>query len=548
VEERLMVSRERFMRTLRELVSAKSISGTVDENLAVDKIVELISEIPYFQQNPENLSVIPVEEDRFNRGFVSALIKSNTGKKDTIIITGHLDVVGIEDFGHLKEIAFDIDRITSRIMELNPDDAAVKDLESGEWIFGRGVADMKYGIALCIEVLRWFSQKSEIPGNILFLAVPGEESNSEGMLAAVPYLEKMQDEGYKFKGCFVTESTVPRWSGDSTKRIYTGTIGKVMPMFFCRGKESHVCEPLSSVNPNLVISEITRMIENNPDFCTQYKGECNPPPVCLKQMDLKELYNVQTPLYAVGYYNLLTLKLKASELVEKLKVVAAKGFSNSLQLLAKNAHEYAKLTGKDPIINEYPANVITFDELWEAVLANHKDLENDINKKIDLLQNKNLDNQQIAIQITKELLEMYEDKNPIVVVGFAPPFYPTRVIEGNTEDERLLLDAINATIEYGNNDCKETIEKCYFYDAICDLSYTGLGEDEGAETIALNMPSLRKNYFLPMASLGKLNIPGAVFGGLGKDFHKNTERLHVPYSVDVVPKLYEFMIDKIFGR
>lgn len=541
-----MVSKERLMKTLYELVSAKSISGTENENLAVEKIVELVKEIPYFQNNPDNLKVVSIEEDPYKRGFVSALIKSNTGTKDTIIVTGHLDVVGIEDFGHLQDLAFDIDKITSRMKELSLDDSATKDLESGEWLFGRGVADMKYGIALCIEILRWFSQKQEILGNILFLAVPGEESNSEGMLAAVPYMEKMQEDGYKFKGCFVTECTVPRWSGDTTKRIYTGTIGKVMPMFFCRGKESHVCDALSSVNPNLVISEVTRIFENNPEFCTIYKGECNPPPVCLKQTDLKDLYNVQTPLYAVGYYNLLTLKLNGPELVEKLKEVAGKAFSTALRTLTQHSRDYAKLTGKEPIINEYPANVITFDDLWEAILADRKDLEEYVTTKIDGWQKQNLDNQQIAIKVMKELLEMYSDKNPIVIVGFAPPFYPTRIIEGVNADERELLQTIEDTVKFGIDICSENVEKCYFYDAICDLSYTGLGTEEGCETISLNMPSLRKNYYLPMASLGKLNIPGVVFGGLGKDFHKNTERLHVPYSINSVPKMYEFMINKIF--
>lgn len=542
-----MVSHERFMKTLYELVAAGSISGTVKENLAVNKIVELLSEISYFKQNPCELQVIPIENDPFERSFVSALVRSTNESKNTIIITGHLDVVGIDDFGHLQDIAFDIDAITSKIKELNLDSAATKDLESGEWIFGRGVADMKFGIALCIEILRWFSQKSTIPGNILFLAVPGEESNSEGMLAAVPYIEKLQQEGLIYKACFVTECTVPRWDNDYTRRIYTGTIGKVMPLFFCRGKESHVCDALSSVNPNLVISEITRMIENNPEFCIPYSGECNPPPVCLKQTDLKDLYNVQTPLYAASYYNLLTLNLDAENLMNTLKEVAKKAFSSSLKRLGEHSCNYAKLTNKIPIINNYPDTVITYKELWCAVLEKHPDFKETISLRIKEWQKSGFDNQTISLKIMKELCELYPDKNPMVVVGFAPPYYPTRVVARKNDAENALLTAIDETISYTKEIFGETVDKCIFYDAICDLSYTGLNTEDGSQSVSDNMPGLGENYYLPLEYLAKLDIPGIVFGGLGKDFHKNTERLHVPYSIGIVPKMYEFLIDKLFS-
>ena len=32
--------------------------------------------------------------------------------ENTLIFTGHFDVVGVEEFGHLKSVAFDIDECT----------------------------------------------------------------------------------------------------------------------------------------------------------------------------------------------------------------------------------------------------------------------------------------------------------------------------------------------------------------------------------------------------------------------------------------------------
>jgi arginine utilization protein RocB len=541
-----VILKERFMDTLIQLVSSGGISGTKDENSSTEKIYELLNQIQYFKQNPKNLKVIPLEDDPLGRGFISALVEATDKTKDTIIITGHLDVVGIDNFVNLKSIAFNVKEITNKIRELSIDNECLNDLNTGEWLFGRGVADMKYGIALCIEILRWFCAKNIIPGNILFLAVPGEESNSEGMLAAVPYLEKMQSKGYNFKACFNTECTVPRWNLDYTKRIYTGTIGKVMPLFFSKGKESHVCNSLDSFNPNLVIAEITRIIENNPDFCSEYKGEFNPPPSCLKQTDLKELYNVQTPLYATGYYNLLTLKLDGESLLKKLRQVALTAFNNVQNRLNEHSKKFSDLTGKNQGFNDYKPIVITFKEIWEFVINKDNTFETYIDKKIKEWQNNNFDNQTISIKILKELSDRYGDNNPLIIVGFAPPFYPSRVLEGTSNDKIKLINIIDNTLEFAKESMGQIIEKCYFYDAICDLSYTGIDEQSNMSNIYENMPGLKKNYLFPFKALAKLDIPGVVFGGLGKDFHKNTERLYVPYSLEVVPKMYQYIIENIF--
>lgn len=541
-----MVSQKSFMKTLKQLVMAKSICGTTKENIALEKIVKLIYEIPYFQTNPENLQVIKVPEDRLNRAFVSAFIKSQTTTKETIIITGHFDVVGVDDFGSLKNIAFDIKKITARIKELNPDTISLSDLESGEWLFGRGIADMKYGIALCIEILRWFSKKDPIPGNILFLGVPGEEANSEGMLAAIPYLENLQSNGYHFKACFNTECTVPKWTKDYTRRIYTGTIGKINPMFFCKGKEAHVCASLSCLNPNLIISEITRQIEGDLDFCTSFEGQFSPPPVCTKQTDLKYIYNAQTPLYAVSYYNLLILDINEEVLLQKLKEIAKNAFNIALDKAQKNAKDYSSLTGKLELANEYPPIILTFEELYRQVLTDSPEFERYIDNQINLWQKKGLDHQSISIKMIKELCDAHKYQDPIIIIGFCPPFYPSRIMGKTTNNEINLHKLIDQAIDFANENFNESIEKCSFYDAICDLSYIGRFSTNEHDAISVNMPGLGKNYKLPIRSLSNLNIPGVVFGGLGKDFHKNTERLHIPYSLGVVPKVYEFILNEIF--
>lgn len=99
--------KDKIMDTLLQLVAVPGIAGKKEESVTAEKIINILEDIPYFSQYPENLNLIKISEDPLNRSFVSALFCSSKPSKNTIILTGHLDVVDVEDFGHLKELAFE---------------------------------------------------------------------------------------------------------------------------------------------------------------------------------------------------------------------------------------------------------------------------------------------------------------------------------------------------------------------------------------------------------------------------------------------------------
>lgn len=537
---------KKIMDTMLDLVSIPGISGTESENLTSQRIFNILGDFPYFKENPDNLKIITIEDDPLKRTFVSALFRSSNKSNKTLILNSHLDVVGIDEFGHLKDIAFNPVELTKRIRELKLHDEAISDLDSGDYIFGRGTADMKYGVALHIELLRTIAEKDDINGNILFLCVPGEESNSEGMLGAVPHLVKLQETlNLEYTGVLVSECCIPKYPKDPNRYVYLGTVGKVMPLFFFAGKESHVCEPFNSISSNLLASQLNSLLEYNTDFCDTSLGEVSPPPLCLKQMDLKELYSVQIPLYSVSYYNLLTLNLEIDKLIDKLNNLCVKAFEETLELINKNRALYEKETNTKSSIIEVKPCVMTFDELYGKVKNIYgSEFDNYINNVVLECQNKGMDNQSIAIRIMKETYEKYPEKVPMIIIGFAPPFYPDKHI--NTENIQGLsfMNAINKVIEYADDKYGINIKKDNYFMGICDMSYTGLSDSGsiGIDKIASNMLCSNLNYSLPVESLKKLDIPGAVFGGYGKDFHKYTERLNLSYSLNVVPDLYEQLI------
>lgn len=536
--------REQIMDTMLELVSVPSISGTESENLAADKIYNMLKQIPYFKENIDKLNLITIENDLLQRKFVSALFLNKKSTTKTVILTGHFDVVGIDEFGHLKDIAFDPLKYKERIKELKLDDDTISDIQSRDWIFGRGTSDMKYGIALDIELLRKLSQQDDFDGNILFLGVPGEESNSEGMLAAVPNLLKLQSEySLEYSGLLLSECCLPKYKGDNSKKIYLGTCGKVMPLFFFAGKETHVCEAFSGLNPNLMASELNRLLELNVNFCDISGKNIGMPPECLKQSDLKELYSVQTPLYATSYYNVITLNSDSNEFLEKLKNLCIKAFQNAIKIRQENVDRFLSLSDENTLTGDIEPFVIAFEELYAETKKQHGDeLDSYINTKIEEWKSQKLDNQTISIKIIKEVYEKYPNKKPMIVIGFAPPYYPHKSTYSNNKANKAFLDAVNKTVNYAKEKFNQELIKEDYFMGICDLSYTGTSNTRGLDTVSNNMPALNKCYSFPTKELTELNIPGAVFGGFGKDFHKYTERLNLSYSMDIVPELYEYLI------
>ncbi len=98
-------------------------------------------------------------------------------------------MVNVEDFGQLQAFAFEPELYTNTLKEL--DLAAYSsevqgDLDKGNWLFGRGIMDMKAGLAMQLAVLSELSEKG-FDGNLLLVSVPDEERNSDGMLSVIPF-------------------------------------------------------------------------------------------------------------------------------------------------------------------------------------------------------------------------------------------------------------------------------------------------------------------------------------------------------------------------
>jgi arginine utilization protein RocB len=189
---------DRMKNLLIELCNISSISETPGEIEIAEKLYEVIMRMEYFKNNPSNAGINPIKNDPFGRYYVHALMEGRPENRKTVILLSHFDVVGVDDYGAYKDYAFKPLEYTELLKKgsgITLSKEAEKDLASGDYIFGRGIMDMKFGIALDVEIMHQIESKLDnFPGNILLLSVPDEENNSAGMLSSVELLTRLKEE------------------------------------------------------------------------------------------------------------------------------------------------------------------------------------------------------------------------------------------------------------------------------------------------------------------------------------------------------------------
>ncbi len=429
---------------------------------------------------------------------------------------------------------------------LNPDslpEDAKKDLLSGEWLFGRGINDMKYGQALGIALIEDLSSKTEtLSGNILFVSVPDEENNSVGMLAAVPIINDIGKRyDLDFRAYIINEPDFIS-SGDGMHNFFVGCEGKVLPVFYCMGKETHSSEVYKGLNAGTMVAEIERQMNLNLRFMDHNEGHFTGPPTVLQIRDTKEHYNVSTCAYAYSYYTLYTVSKTPDEIMRLLKETAHKAFNKVLEQFKLSCADFEKLTG---IRYECPwtPKVFTYEEIYADNL-NEIGPSFDMHMKKYMKENRNKfkDERLFTIDIIKEVVRLCPDKEPKIVIAYGPPYYPHRTNKGETEKERHMLKVLDSVNEYSRVKYHERWQlKKYF--GIADLCYTGIEEYElVVKSLKPNMPILDNGYSIPFEEIKKLSLPVVNIGPISKDAHKFTERIHIKSSFEMIPDIFKFAV------
>lgn len=536
---------ERTRELTYKLVGIPSIVGVRGEREIAEAIYKELEDINYFKQNPQHLYRIPLKGDGLSRFSVAALLKGGNSSK-TVILLGHIDTVGVDEFGNISEFAFRPAELKQKLQKFILSDEVKRDLNDDRWDFGRGILDMKSGVAANLYVLSYLSEKiHQINGNILFIAAPDEEGNSQGILSVLPFLIDLRErENLEYIGVINTDYTSPRFNGDNSRYIYLGTIGKLLPAFYIVGKETHVGQCFEGLDANLLSAELIRLIDNNMTLSDEAEGEITVPPISLKNQDLKREYSVQTPISAFHYFNFFTHKMSPKEVLEKLKEVALRAFDNVLARLNEEYYVYCRRSGLPFSPLPWQSRVLSFAEVYEMAMDEHAE---ELKKAFEELDKLNItDEREYSLRVVEAVWNVLGDKDPVIIVMFAPPYYPHIYMKGENENERLLIKAVNEAVEEVQPECEEKIVIRKFYPYISDISYLSLtGNNVELMSLIENMPAWNKKYFLDFETIKNLNLPVVNIGPFGKDAHKISERIYTPYSYVTVPKLILSTIKKL---
>ncbi len=538
-------------RLLTDLVKFRSVSPSREgENAIARFIFDTLSVQPYFRGHPEDVRLLPLDNDPLGRHFVFAVVRTPETTADTVLLAGHMDVVGVQACGSLAPFAFDPEEYTERIRAADITPEVRKDLDTGEWLFGRGVADMKSGLAGGMELLmRAARDGAGLGANIALLAVPDEENNSCGMLSAASFLARIQkEEKVRFLACVMLEPTFA--AGEEAKpSIYLGSIGKINPFFFCTGKETHVGEYYEGFCAAPILSNINLMLDGNPEYADSLFGRSYPPFACMRQTDLRREYSATIMTRGFAFYSYLTANRLPGQILSEMRSIAAEALDRSISRYRKNAEAFSSLDGSGNAPRTWRQQVIDFADLsrraGDMLGGNFGPFIEEALASAPA----GSDERVRAIALVEAMVDLCGLTGPLVVIGFLPPWYPHRSSLGDAEGERIVSLAADETVREAKVQFGETLQLRPFFEGVSDLSYCGFqGPASEMDLFARNMPGWGKLYSLPIDALAELDIPVLNLGPLGKDAHKSTERIHLGYALEVFPYLLEFLVKKIIEK
>ncbi|WP_421593511.1 M20/M25/M40 family metallo-hydrolase, partial [Shinella sp. M27] len=319
-----------------------SVTGSPDEAAFSERLRAHLAETPYFKRHPDQLFTVDSHGEPMTQNVV-ALVRGR-GRR-TVVMAGHFDTVSIANYGTLAPLACDPEPLTEALLQelrsrpLNGAEAkALKDFESGDFIAGRGLLDMKSGLAAGISALERFAGLEAPDGNILFVATPDEENRSRGMRSLRnALLEIARRFDLDIVGGINLDASSCERDGEEGRAVYLGSIGKFAPFAFVIGRPTHAGYPFNGTSAHRISAEIVRAMDTVPELSDEAFGERSPPPVCLEARDIRDGYDVTTPDRVWLSFNWLTHRRSPADILGEFRTVVTGALNAALE--AQDAHQ-----------------------------------------------------------------------------------------------------------------------------------------------------------------------------------------------------------------
>lgn len=545
---------QKIKETLYGYVHAQSISYSAGEKYAEKYFLDFFGKQEYFQAHPEYYGAYPIVGDPFHRAAVWAMKKGTTA--DTVVLIHHNDVVTVEDFKLLKEYAFSPDELEEKLLEMKDSlsEEAKQDLESGGYLFGRGVCDMKGGGAIQMVLLSEYCKEDSFKGNVIVLGVPDEENLSAGMRAAALLLQELKEKyGLEYK--LMINSEPHQRKNKEEGGFSFGSIGKIMPYVYVRGCLAHAGKVFEGLNPTNVMCEIVRRTEVNMALSDIVGNEAAPPPTWLYLRENKLSYDVSMPLTINGCLSILTLNQSPAEIMDKFKIICQTSFEAVIDDMNRNYTAFLKATKQNEERLPWKAKVVDFGELYQEAENNHGEVFVRAYKdKIVQIQEEIHAGKCSLIMSNFDLVDFVynyiDDLSPRIVIGLVPPYYPNVANVLSYEKEHPeIREMYNWLCDFVEKKYHQHYIREDFYTGISDLSYSSIRNSRSInESLKASMPFFGTIYSLPLDAIETISMPCVNIGPWGKDFHKLTERVLKEDLYERTPEILDYAIRRILKQ
>jgi arginine utilization protein RocB len=486
---------------------------------------------------------IPAADDRLGRAALGVLVRG-TGRQ-TALLTGHFDTVSYDDYGDLAMFATEPERLAPALIARLADARtpaerlAHADLARGAFLPGRGLLDMKAGLAAGLATLEGFASDPHPIGNLLFVAVPDEEVSSVGARALANWLvTQAPGQGLDVTAAINLDCIGDPGDGSVGSAIALGSVGKVLLTATVFGVPAHASHPYLGLNPAALAGALAARLEWAHELADGIDGGPGIPPTLLSLKDDKTHYDVTMPGSAVATWNVLSHGRPFGDILATFEQIVRATVSDAAAQLAARQ---AALTGGAVVT---PA----IDVLWVSALLRAVDAATAGAALVQQAKTeaaaRGLDLPLQSALITRAAWAASGRRGAAVVLGCGSLPYPTVRLTGDDQPAarrlRAAIDDARATMAAAGSD----IGIAAMFPGISDMSFLGEGDAEGTVRIAEETPAWDQGVRWNRRVAG---IPTVNIGPWGRDYHTPLERVHTGYAFDVLPRLLTLVVGGVLA-
>ncbi len=523
------------------LTERPSVTCTPDEASFGPWLGALLRSLPHWGEAPEVWTFPVAEGDA--RHCVAMLVRGEG--PEAVVLTGHYDTVTVADYGPLAPIAASPDALlpalSARVAEAtSPAEARARaDFAVGGWLPGRGLLDMKSGLAAGLAAMAGFAADPGRRGNLLFIAVPDEENASAGAKAAALALPGIaRERGIEVAAVVNLDSIADDSDGAGGRVVALGTVGKVLPTTFVVGAPVHSGFPLRGLNAAVLAGAIAQRLEWAPELTDESAAEAGTPVSLLALRDGKPGYDVTTPGTAWAYWSVLNHRRDPSTVMRIIERLVREAVAECVGRLSQRAAASGQFAGLLDWAGS--VKVLRWSELLASVREKDAGIDADLASEAARLRDSGLDTPEISRQLTALAWARSGRSGPAVVLGLgSTPYLATQLRSERVEAAVAGLVA-EAPARHG-----VSIKAVDYFAGISDMSFWGQGESGLFGRLAGETPAWATCVGLHAGHVAQ--VPTVNLGPWGRDYHTPLERIETDYGFRVLPRLLLELCGRVLG-